>query len=114
MNKRARAWVTGQVYEHAEVLFARLGEEQKKLSDWVVLGTVDLDEFCDNHLDEVADWENNFRMLKGASKDAEKLPNEAKIDCYMVSTEPARAQGAGGTRSLQGQPQSPRECGDEW
>ncbi|KAK3283536.1 hypothetical protein CYMTET_8768 [Cymbomonas tetramitiformis] len=79
-----------KVYERAEMLFARLAEEQKKLTDWVALGTVDLDEFCDQNLDEVADWENNFRMLKLASKDAEKLPTEAKVDCYQVNMMPAK------------------------
>ena len=68
-----------RVYEHAEVLFARLGEEQKKLVDWVALGTVDLEDFCMKHLDEVADWETNIRMLKEATRAAEKLPLEVKV-----------------------------------
>jgi hypothetical protein len=44
----------------------------------MVLGTLDLDEFADANLVEVSDWELNFRMLKAASRDAEKLPNEVR------------------------------------
>eukprot|EP00976_Prorocentrum_cordatum_P042050 851759-Prorocentrum_minimum.AAC.1 len=79
-----------RVYEHAEVLFARLAEEQKKLVDWVALGTVDLEEFCMKHMDEVADWETNIRMLKEATRAAEKLPLEVKVDCYNVSLQPVK------------------------
>lgn len=39
----------------------------------------------------MSDWELNFRMLKAASKDAEKLPNEIKVDCYKVSLVPVKA-----------------------
>ena len=49
------------------------------LQDWLVLGGVDLDEYVDANLSEVPDWELNFKMLKGAAKDAERLPNEAKV-----------------------------------
>ena len=44
-----------------------------------MLGGVDLDEYVDANLSEVPDWELNFKMLKGAAKDAERLPNEAKV-----------------------------------
>jgi hypothetical protein len=42
-------------------------DEQKKLSDWVALGTLDLEEFMDAHLEDVQDWELNFRILKVGS-----------------------------------------------
>mmetsp|Transcript_17017 Transcript_17017/g.54247 ORF Transcript_17017/g.54247 Transcript_17017/m.54247 type:complete len:3325 (+) Transcript_17017:156-10130(+) len=79
-----------KVYEKAETLFAHLQEEQKKLTDWVALGTVDLEDFLEDNLDEVSDWEMNFKMLKAASKEAEKLPPEVKVDCYSISLLPIK------------------------
>lgn len=46
------------------------------LQNWVVLGSVDMEEYVDAHMEEVADWELNLRVLKAAAKDAERLPNE--------------------------------------
>ncbi len=43
-----------QVYASAEALFSQLSEELKKYQDWLVLGTVDLDEFVDSNLTEVS------------------------------------------------------------
>nr|ADI46856.1 DHC1bf [Volvox carteri f. nagariensis] len=80
-----------RVYAAAEALFAQLGEELKKYQDWMVLGTLDLDEFADENLMEVSDWELNFRMLKAASRDAEKLPNEVRIECYKLSLAPIKS-----------------------
>nr|BBC28429.1 cytoplasmic dynein 1b heavy chain [Yamagishiella unicocca] len=79
-----------RVYAAAEALFAQLADELKKYQDWMVLGTLDLDEFADSNLVEVSDWELNFRMLKAASRDAEKLPNEVRIECYKVSLAPVK------------------------
>jgi len=81
-----------KVYEQAEVLLAKLEQEQKKWTDWVALGTVDLDEFCDSNMDEVEDWRVNFDMIKQASKDVEKLPGEAKHDCYLVNLVPVKKE----------------------
>eukprot|EP00951_Prasinocladus_malaysianus_P024871 scaffold216152_cov15-Prasinocladus_malaysianus.AAC.1 len=53
-----------KVYTSAEILFAKLQEELKRLQDWVALGTVDLDSFVDERLEEVSDWELNFKYLK--------------------------------------------------
>ncbi|KAG2426397.1 hypothetical protein HYH02_014824 [Chlamydomonas schloesseri] len=79
-----------RVYAAAEALFAQLADELKKYQDWMVLGTLDLDDFADANLVEVSDWELNFRMLKAASRDAEKLPNEVRIECYKVSLAPVK------------------------
>lgn len=43
-----------QVYASAEALFGQLADELKKYQDWMVLGTVDLDEFVDANLVEVS------------------------------------------------------------
>eukprot|EP00955_Chlamydomonas_euryale_P024627 259694-Chlamydomonas_euryale.AAC.8 len=52
-----------KVYSAAEGLFAQLSDELKKFSDWMAIGSVaDLEEFVDEHLAEVADWELNFKV----------------------------------------------------
>ena len=43
------------------------------------MGGVDLEEYVTENLHEVEDWELNFKMLKSAARDAEKLPNEVKV-----------------------------------
>jgi len=79
------------VYERAEVLFSRLSDERRKLQDWVALGTVDLEEFVDESLDEVKDWELNFKILKQAQRESERIPSEVTVDCFTVSLLPVKA-----------------------
>ncbi|GBG64465.1 hypothetical protein CBR_g44350 [Chara braunii] len=74
------------VFERAEVTFGKLLVEQKRMSEWLALGTVDLEEFLDANLEDVAEWELNFAMLKSRAKDSEKIPPVIKVDCYTVST----------------------------
>lgn len=52
---------------------------------------MDIDEFVGDNLLEVSDWELNFKMLKAAAKDADKLPNEVRLDIYRVSLLPLKA-----------------------
>ena len=44
-----------------------------------MLGALDLDEFVDQHLVNLSDWERNFKALKARGRDAEKLPMEIKV-----------------------------------
>ena len=61
------------VYRKAEDLFGRLAAVQVQFKDWVVLGSIDLDQLVDRHLENVPDWERNFRALKARGREAEKL-----------------------------------------
>ncbi|KAJ3052006.1 Cytoplasmic dynein 2 heavy chain 1 [Rhizophlyctis rosea] len=79
------------VYRKAETLFQNLLKVFDLFRDWVVLGTVELDEFTEEALGEVADWEVNFRMLKSKGKEAEGLPLSVKVDCITVSAAPVKA-----------------------
>lgn len=45
-----------------------------RFQEWVVLGSVDLDELVQEHCQVVPDWERNFRALKARGREAEKLP----------------------------------------
>ena len=55
-------------------MFTCLCNSSVQFQEWVVLGSVDLDELVDRHCLVVGDWENNFRALKARGRDAEKLP----------------------------------------
>ncbi|TPX62627.1 hypothetical protein PhCBS80983_g00247 [Powellomyces hirtus] len=79
------------VYEKADKLFENLAKVQDIFKDWVVLGTVDLDEIVEEVLVDISDFEINFRMLKTKGKEAEQLPSEVKVDCITVSTAPVKA-----------------------
>ena len=63
------------VYRKAEDLFERLSAVQNQFKEWVVLGTIDLEQLVDRHLENVPDWERNFRALKARGREAEKLPS---------------------------------------
>lgn len=79
------------VYRKAEALFQNLAKVLDMFKDWVILGTVNLDEFVEDALYDVADWELNFRILKQKGKDAELLPSAIQVDCISVSTAPVKA-----------------------
>ncbi|XP_070553238.1 cytoplasmic dynein 2 heavy chain 1-like isoform X2 [Ptychodera flava] len=79
------------VYRKAEDLFTRLVTSKEKFREWVALGSLDLDQVVDEHLQTVPDWERNFKALKARGRDAEKLPNEIKVDCITVSTTPVKS-----------------------
>jgi dynein heavy chain 2 len=40
----------------------------------VVLGSLNIDDFVDKHLNDISDYEKNFKALKARGRDAEKLP----------------------------------------
>ena len=62
------------VYEKAESLFSRLSAVKNKFEDWVVLGSVDMEQLVEEKLHSVGDWEMNIKMVKIKGKEAEKLP----------------------------------------
>ncbi|XP_053400577.1 cytoplasmic dynein 2 heavy chain 1-like [Mercenaria mercenaria] len=78
-------------YQKGEALFTRLSGILEQFKEWVVLGSIDLDDFIDENLKELSDWEKNFKALKMRGKNAEKLPNEIKVDCITVNTMPVKA-----------------------
>ena len=62
------------VYEKAESLFSRLIAVKNQFEDWVVLGSVDIEQLVEEKLHSVGDWEMNIKMIKIKGKEAEKLP----------------------------------------
>ena len=62
-------------YEKSGDLFVRLSRGIDEYRSWFVLGQVDLEELVENSLQDISDWEKNFRVLKLRSQEAEKLPS---------------------------------------
>ncbi|KAJ3070332.1 Cytoplasmic dynein 2 heavy chain 1 [Podochytrium sp. JEL0797] len=79
------------VYKKTDELFNNLLAVHDGFKDWVVLGTVDLEEFVQEALTDVSDWEMNFRMVKQKGKEAEQIPSILQIDCITISTAPLKA-----------------------
>jgi dynein heavy chain 2 len=74
-----------KVFEQAEKLFKKLADFADSQAHWVALGTVDnLQEYVEEHISEVEDFEYNFRMLATRERDAAKLPDEKRIDCVSI------------------------------
>ncbi|OWF37256.1 Cytoplasmic dynein 2 heavy chain 1 [Mizuhopecten yessoensis] len=89
IDRNAEGFIT--CYRKADVLFKRLYAAQEQFKEWVVLGAIDLDQFVEDNLKEISDWERNFKGLKARGRDAEKLPHQLKIDCLTVNTTPVKA-----------------------
>ncbi|VDM16092.1 unnamed protein product [Hydatigera taeniaeformis] len=94
-------------YHRAEILFTRLQAVMDLFLTWVALGSVNLEDLVDVQCRDLADYENLlFRMvnpysrflfdpgrsiaLKRRGRAVEELPNEAKIDCFIVNCVPAK------------------------
>ncbi|PAA68244.1 hypothetical protein BOX15_Mlig013490g1 [Macrostomum lignano] len=71
-------------------LFKRLEALLTRFKDWVVLGGLDLDAFVEQNCLELAEYEKNVKALKVKGRDAEKLPNEIRIDCVTVNCQPMK------------------------
>ncbi len=55
-------------------LFAKLEQGLDQFKEWIILGQVDIEELVEKNLQNVEDWERNFRAIKIRGQDAEKLP----------------------------------------
>lgn len=79
------------VYKKAEGLFRKLKELQESFREWTVLAMVDLDVFVEENVQEAADFDLNFKMIKAKKKDCEKLQDFEKVDCIRVSCSPFKS-----------------------
>ena len=91
MDSAVGAAGCAKVYDKTEALFVKLADEQKKYEHWVALGTVDLDTFVDERFSESKEFEEGFKLVKLASKQADRIPLEIKVDCYTVSCLPLKS-----------------------
>lgn len=51
-------------YKKAEFLFTRLFGSLEQFQDWVILGSLNLDDFVDLHCRDLDDYERNFKVSK--------------------------------------------------
>ena len=63
-----------QAFQASNELFHRLERGLEQFKEWVILGQVDVEELVEKYLQDVNDWEGNFRTLKMRGQEAEKLP----------------------------------------
>ena len=90
-----------RVYEKTEALFVKLADELKRYENWVMLGTVDLDQFVGERYTDTYQFEQGFALVKQSSKQADKIPNDLKIECYVVSCAPLKQAVEKHVRGLQ-------------
>lgn len=83
----------GHLFKKAEELFQRLEHVKMKFKDWVVLGSVNLEEMIEENCLTPEDWERNFRSSKAKGQEIGRInmANE-KIDCIQVSVNPVRTE----------------------
>ncbi|CAD6190911.1 unnamed protein product [Caenorhabditis auriculariae] len=74
------------IYEKAEQLMEKIATVDQQFVDWLVVAQVDLEELIEEKLHDAADWEVQFKLLKSKAREAERLPNELKLECVVVST----------------------------
>ncbi|KAJ3309792.1 Cytoplasmic dynein 2 heavy chain 1 [Boothiomyces sp. JEL0838] len=79
------------VYKKADALFNNLIKVIDVFKDWVILGSIDLDEFLKENITEISEYETNFRLLKQKGKDSELLPTSIQVDCISISTVPVKS-----------------------
>ncbi|KAI8844037.1 dynein heavy chain and region D6 of dynein motor-domain-containing protein [Chytriomyces cf. hyalinus JEL632] len=79
------------VYRKSDELFSSLLAVFDGFKEWIVLGTIPLEEFVLENLVDASDWEINFRMVKSKGKEAEQIPPSIQIDCFTISTAPLKA-----------------------
>jgi hypothetical protein len=57
------------VYRRAEELFDKLLSLTDQFQDWVCLGSANLENFVEENLHEVEDWQINFEIIKEREKE---------------------------------------------
>lgn len=77
------------VYAKGDALFNKLDLVRSDKQQLCSLGWVTADELEDmleKSLVEVNDWKKNFDIKKQKERELDKMPNNLKVDCFLVST----------------------------
>ena len=81
-----------QVYAGAEQLFAELDAVRAAFAPWGALGGgTDVDEYIRTRVHDEADYECNLSALRVRRRDAERLPDQRRVECFVVSLVPFKA-----------------------
>ena len=87
---RSDKGVAAQVkaYDQMEHLLSHVAEEMKKMTDWLAPSCVTMDVIestVDALLNDTADWELNYKILKQISKESDTIGSEIQIDNITIS-----------------------------
>lgn len=77
------------VYAKGDALFNKLEMVRNDKQQLCSLGWVtadELDDMLEKTLVEVEDWKKNFDIKKQKERELDKMPNNLKVDCFLVST----------------------------
>ena len=59
----------------------------EKFEPWVIIGQVNVEDVIEENFKAAKDWEDQLKILKSKGRESEKLPNEIKVDCVLISTQ---------------------------
>uniref|UniRef100_A0AC35UGK5 Cytoplasmic dynein 2 heavy chain 1 n=1 Tax=Rhabditophanes sp. KR3021 TaxID=114890 RepID=A0AC35UGK5_9BILA len=79
------------LYNKTERLFDKVLDAKKPFEDWTVIGQVDLESLIEEKFVTALDWESQLKLLKSKAREIEKLPEEIKVDCIVISTNTIKA-----------------------
>ena len=87
---RSTKGVSAQVkaYEQMEQLLNHVSEEMKKMADWLAPSCVTMEVIessVDELLNDTADWDLNYKILKQISKESDTIGSEMHIDNITIS-----------------------------
>jgi dynein heavy chain 2 len=74
-----------QVFSKAELLFDKLTALLKFNLGWIKIDQIDMDQFIDAHVKTVDEYIANFKMIRVKRKEIDKLPDQEKIACCLIS-----------------------------
>ncbi|KAI3384587.1 hypothetical protein SNEBB_000072 [Seison nebaliae] len=77
-------------FEKADKLFEQVLAEASKFKDYISIVDIDISEVIRVNFTDLKQWERNFRELKIRARNAEKLPNDVRVDCIVISTTPIK------------------------
>ena len=83
----------GHLFKKAEELFQKLERVKDRFKDWVILGSVNLEEMIEDNCKTADDFERNFRNSKAKGQEIGRISlTDEKINCISVSFAPVRTE----------------------
>lgn len=81
-----------KVFSSAESLFDKLCSLLRMHSSWVKIGQIDMDQFVESHVSTVDEFVANFKGIRSKRKEIDKLTDQEKIGCCVVSFTTLKSQ----------------------
>ncbi|KAH7706719.1 cytoplasmic dynein 2 heavy chain 1, partial [Aphelenchoides avenae] len=74
------------IYTESEKLFEKVSSVGDQFEDWIVLAQVNIEDLIEEHFKKASDWEAELKTVKAKGREVERLPNEIRLECIVVST----------------------------